>query len=283
MVFFAKKPIFGKARKKEIPGGLWTKCPGCGEMLYNKALKDSLRVCKKCDYHFRMSAYERVEVVLDTGSFREIYKDMVSKDPLKFKGPSDYPTKIKKDQKATGLKEAAIVGEGCINTRRVAFGATDSHFIMGSMGSVVGEKITRIIERADKERIPIIIVSGSGGGARMYEGMLSLMQMAKTSAALDRFNKNGGLFISVLTNPTMAGVMASFASLGDIIMAEPKALIGFTGPRVIQQTIKQELPADFQSSEFLLERGLIDMIVHRKELKDTLSTLMDYMTPDSNG
>jgi len=277
MAFFKKKPIFGKAKKKEIPGGLWTKCPGCGELLYNKTLKDNLEVCSRCDYHFRMGAYERIGTVLDAGSFREMDKDMVSADPLKFKGPSSYPEKIRKDQKATGLREAAVVGEGAINEKRAAFGATDSRFIMGSMGSVVGEKITRLIEYADKEKIPLIIVSGSGGGARMYEGMFSLMQMAKTSAALDRLNKNGGMFISVLTNPTMAGVMASFASLGDVIIAEPKALIGFTGPRVIQQTIRQELPEGFQSSEFLLEHGLIDMIVHRTELKETLSKLIDYL------
>ncbi len=201
---------------------------------------------------------------------------MASCDPLKFRGPSDYPAKIKKDQKSTGLKDAVVVGEGLLNNRKVAFGATDSRFIMGSMGSVVGEKLTRIIEFADQKKLPLIIVSGSGGGARMYEGLISLMQMAKTSAALDRFNKNGGLFISVLTNPTMAGIMASFASLGDIIIAEPKALIGFTGPRVIQQTIKQDLPEGFQSSEFLLEHGLIDKIVERHDMKDTLLELISY-------
>lgn len=277
MAFFSKKPIFQKSRKKDIPSGLWTKCPGCGELLYNKTLKDSLKVCPKCDYHFRIGAGERVNSIIDAGSFIEMYGDMVSKDPLKFKGPSDYPAKIKKDQKMTGMKDAVIVGEGKINDKRVAFGATDSRFIMGSMGSVVGEKLTRIIEHADKERIPLIIVSGSGGGARMYEGMLSLMQMAKTSAALDRLNRSGGVFVSVLTNPTMAGVMASFASLGDVIIAEPKALIGFTGPRVIQQTIKQDLPEGFQSSEFLLDHGLIDMIVHRKDMKETLEKLIGYL------
>jgi acetyl-CoA carboxylase carboxyl transferase subunit beta len=277
MVFFSKKPIFGGARKKDIPGGLWTKCPECGEMLYNKTLKDNLEVCPKCDYHFRIGAYERIRCTVDPDSFEEIDRDMTSKDPLKFKGPSDYPSKIKRDQKVTGLKEAAVVGEARINNRRVAIGATDSRFIMGSMGSVVGEKITRLIEHADREKIPLIIISGSGGGARMYEGMLSLMQMAKTSAALDRLNRNGGVFISVLTNPTMAGVMASFASLGDMIIAEPKALIGFTGPRVIQQTIKQELPEGFQSSEFLLEHGLIDLIVHREDMKGTLTELIDYL------
>jgi len=282
MVFFSKKPIFGQAgkKKKEVPGGLWSKCPGCGELLYTKTLKDNLKVCPKCDYHFRMNAYERIEYLLDADSFREMCRDMESKDPLKFKGPTDYPTKIKKDQKTTGLKEAAVIGEGSINARRIAVGATDSRFIMGSMGSVVGEKITRLIEHADRENIPLVIVSGSGGGARMYEGMLSLMQMAKTSAALGRLHKNGGTFISVLTNPTMAGVMASFASLGDVIIAEPKALIGFTGPRVIQQTIKQELPEGFQSSEFLLEHGLIDMIVHRRELREMLSKLTGYLNKE---
>ena len=278
MAFFSKKPIFGnkKNKKKEIPVGLWTKCPDCGEMLYNKALKDNKKICLKCDYHFRVTAYERVEYTLDEGSFKEMDKNMTSMDPLKFKGPSDYPTKIKQDQKNTGLKDAAVGGEGKIKGEKVVFCATDCRFIMGSMGSVVGEKITRLIEHADKLKLPLIIVSGSGGGARMYEGLISLMQMAKTSSALNRFNRNGGFFISVLTNPTMAGIMASFASLGDIILAEPKALIGFTGPRVIQQTIKQELPEGFQSSEFLLEHGLIDMIVNRSDMRDKLVTLIEY-------
>jgi acetyl-CoA carboxylase carboxyl transferase subunit beta len=279
MAFFWKKPKISEgARKKEIPGGLWTKCPDCGELLYNKKLKENLQVCLKCDHHFRVGAWERIEMVIDGGTFKEMDPDMQNKDPLGFKGPSDYPSKVKRDQKTTGLKSAAVTGEGRIDGKRVALGVTDSRFIMGSMGSVVGEKITRLIEHADEEKIPLIIISGSGGGARMYEGMLSLMQMAKTSAALTRFNGNGGLFISVLTNPTMAGVMASFASLGDIIIAEPKALIGFTGPRVIQQTINKELPEDFQSSEFLLERGLIDMIVRRKDMKDTLLKLMNYLS-----
>jgi len=277
MGFFSKKPKFGKDRKKEMPGGLWTKCPDCGEMLYNKTLENNCKICPKCEYHFRMGAYERIESVLDSGTFIEMYENMTSSDPLNFKGPSDYPTKIKNDQKLTGLKDAAVVGEGKIDAKKVALGVTDSRFIMGSMGSVVGEKITRLIEHAEKEKIPLIIVSGSGGGARMYEGLISLMQMAKTSAALKRFDLSGGLFISVLTNPTMAGIMASFASLGDIILAEPKALIGFTGPRVIQQTIKQALPEGFQSSEFLLEHGFIDMIVSRKNLRKRLSGIMAYL------
>lgn len=278
MVFFSKKPIFGRSKKREMPGGLWTKCPECGELLYNNTLKDNLLVCIKCDYHFRMTAYERIEKIVDAGSFNEMHKDMVSMDPLKFKGPTSYPVKVKKDQKATGLKDAVVTGEGLIDGKRAAVGVTDCRFIMGSMGAVVGEKITRLIEYADAEKIPFIMISGSGGGARMYEGLFSLMQMAKTSAALDKFNRNSGTFLSILTNPTMAGVMASFASLGDIIIAEPRALIGFTGPRVIQQTIKQELPDDFQSSEFLMAHGLIDMIVHRRDLKAKISKLMGYLS-----
>ncbi|MBF0215808.1 MAG: acetyl-CoA carboxylase carboxyltransferase subunit beta [Candidatus Omnitrophica bacterium] len=278
MIFFSKKPRkINVTRKKEIPGGLWTKCLSCGELLYNKKLVENLQVCPKCDYHFRLGAYDRISLLLDEGSFNEFHKNMQSKDPLTFKGPSHYPVKIKQDQKTTGMKEAAIVGDGNISGKRVAIGVTDSRFIMGSMGSVVGEKITRIIEYADEQKIPLIIVSGSGGGARMYEGLFSLMQMAKTSLALEKLHQNGGLFISVLTNPTMAGIMASFASLGDLIIAEPRALIGFTGPRVIQQTIKQELPDGFQTSEFLLEHGFLDMIVARAAMKETLAKIIDYL------
>jgi acetyl-CoA carboxylase carboxyl transferase subunit beta len=224
-----------------------------------------------------LGAYERVKLLLDEGSFTELNKDMESVDPLHFEGPKKYKDKLKADQAATGLKGAAITGEGKLNKELVVLAVTDSRFIMGSMGSVVGEKITCAIEHAIKKRCAVIIVSGSGGGARMYEGMYSLMQMAKTSAALKKLHEKKLPFISVLTNPTMAGVMASFASLGDVIIAEPKALIGFTGPRVIEQTIRQTLPPGFQRSEFLMEHGLIDMIVHRKNMKDTLSKLLDYM------
>jgi len=202
---------------------------------------------------------------------------MISVDPLNFEGPKTYKDKLAQDQAATGLKDAAVTGEGQLDNKKIIIAVTDSRFIMGSMGSVVGEKITRAIEAATKNKLPIIIVSGSGGGARMYEGMYSLMQMAKTSAALSYHHKAGLVFISVLTNPTMAGVMASFAGLGDVIIAEPKALIGFTGPRVIEQTIRQKLPPGFQRSEFLLEHGLIDMVVHRRSLKSTLSQLLDYL------
>jgi acetyl-CoA carboxylase carboxyl transferase subunit beta len=216
-------------------------------------------------------------MLLDTDTFQEYDKDMESGDPLDFKGPKTYKEKLTQDQTITGLKEAAVAGEGLLNNRKIIMAVTDSRFIMGSMGSVVGEKITRAIETAIKNRLPLVIVSGSGGGARMYEGMLSLMQMAKTSAALSYLHRESLPYISVLTNPTMAGVMASFAGLGDIIIAEPKALIGFTGPRVIEQTIRQKLPVGFQRSEFLLEHGLIDMIVHRRNLKETLSQLLDYL------
>ena len=228
-----------------------------------------------------LSARERIKLTLDEGSFIEADADMVSLDPLNFQGPKTYKEKLEKDQELTGLKDAVVTGEGTIGGAPVAFGVTDSRFIMGSMGSVVGEKLTRLIEHSTEKRIPLIIVSGSGGGARMYEGMYSLMQMAKTSAALARHHKKGCLFISLLTNPTMAGIMASFASLGDIIMAEPKALIGFTGPRVIEQTIRQKLPPGFQKSEFLLNHGLIDLIVHRKNMKESLARLMNHFQSNS--
>ena len=278
--------LFGKSRytivrvvkKKDIPEGLWTKCDKCGEIIYNKKLEETLRVCPKCDYHFKVGAYERIKILLDDNSFKEFNKNMESRDPLGFKGPKKYKDKLEADKKITGLKEAAVTGDGKIEDKKIIFAVTDSRFIMGSMGSVVGEKITRAIERATQMELPIVICSGSGGGARMHEGMFSLMQMAKTSAAVSRHNDAGLLFISLLTNPTMAGVMASFASLGDVIIAEPKALIGFTGPRVIEQTIRQKLPEGFQQSEFLLEHGLIDMVVHRKDLKGTISQLIDYFS-----
>lgn len=264
------------AHKKNVPEGLWTKCLACGHVVYTKALKQNLSVCPKCNYHFVIGAKERIEQLIDAGTFKELNSHLSSQDPLNFKGAKSYLEKIRQDQKKTGLQEAAIVGEGLCDGKRIAFGVTDSRFIMGSMGSVVGEKITRIIEYAMSEKLPLVIVSGSGGGARMYEGALSLMQMAKTSAALGRLSKTKLPYVSVLTHPTMGGVMASFASLGDFIVAEPKALIGFAGPRVIEQTIRQKLPTDFQTSEFLLEHGLIDLVVSRKELKQTAARLIFY-------
>ncbi len=279
MALFGKpKYTIVRLKKKEIPDGLWTKCAECSETLYNKTLEENFRVCPKCNYHFGLTAYERIDLLLDKDTFVEFDKDMVSADPLDFKGPKTYKDKLKQDQEVTGLKDAVISGEGKINSRGAVVAVTDSRFIMGSMGSVVGEKITRAIEYATKNKLPMIIVSGSGGGARMYEGLYSLMQMAKTCAALSYHHKASLPYISVLTNPTMAGIMASFAGVGDIIMAEPNALIGFTGPRVIEQTIRQKLPMGFQRSEFLLDHGLIDMIVHRKNMKGTLSQLLDYFT-----
>jgi acetyl-CoA carboxylase carboxyl transferase subunit beta len=278
-------PLFGKPKytivrlkKKDIPEGLWTKCQECSEALYNKTLEENLKVCPKCGYHFVLGAYERITTFLDKDTFSEYDKDMLSKDPLEFRGPKTYMEKISQDKLVTGLNEAVITGEGLLEGRKLILAVTDSRFIMGSMGSVVGEKITRAIETATKERLPMIIISGSGGGARMYEGMYSLMQMAKTSAALYYHHKAKLPYISILTNPTMAGVMASFAGLGDVIIAEPKALIGFTGPRVIEQTIRQKLPHGFQRSEFLLEHGLIDMVVHRKDMRGTVRGIVDYLS-----
>ncbi|MBU1726703.1 MAG: acetyl-CoA carboxylase, carboxyltransferase subunit beta [Candidatus Omnitrophica bacterium] len=279
MALFGKpKYTIVRLKKKEMPDGLWTKCEECSETLYNKTLDENLRVCPKCNYHFVLGAWERINILLDNDSFEEFDKDMISVDPLDFKGPKTYKEKLNSDQNLTGLKDAVISGEGRLLERKVIVAVTDSRFIMGSMGSVVGERITRAIENATKNKLPMIIISGSGGGARMYEGMYSLMQMAKTCAALNYHNKAGLPYISVLTNPTMAGVMASFAGVADVILAEPKALIGFTGPRVIEQTIRQKLPPGFQRSEFLLEHGLIDMIVHRKNMKETLSKLIDYLS-----
>ena len=267
-------------KRRDIPEGLWTKCEECGEIIYNKTLEEDFKVCPKCDYHFTLSAPERVAQLIDEGTFNEMDKELMSMDPIKFKGPKSYVAKLKEDQTATGLTDAVITGEGLLSQRKIALGVTDSRFIMGSMGSVVGEKLTRLIERATAKKMPLVIVSGSGGGARMYEGMLSLMQMAKTSQALAKHHEAGQFFISVLTNPTMAGVMASFASLGDIIIAEPRALIGFTGPRVIEQTIRQKLPDGFQTSEFLLEHGMLDKIVHRKQLKSALHQLIEFVNAE---
>ncbi len=277
-IFRKPKYTIVRLRKKEMPEGLWTTCQDCSQPIYNKTLEENLKVCPKCNYHFRLSAQERINMLIDEGAFKEHDKDILPADPLNFKGPKTYIKKIKQDQEATGLKEAAVTGEGLLDKKKIIMAITDSRFIMGSMGSVVGEKITRAVERAVDEKLPLIIVSGSGGGARMYEGIFSLMQMAKTSGALSYYHKTHLPYISVLTNPTMAGVMASFAGLGDIIIAEPRALIGFTGPRVIEQTIRQKLPEGFQRSEFLLEHGLIDMIVQRKNLKSTLSQLLDYLS-----
>ncbi|MBU0633620.1 MAG: acetyl-CoA carboxylase, carboxyltransferase subunit beta [Candidatus Omnitrophica bacterium] len=274
-MFGKPKYTIVKIKKKDIPDGLCTKCEGCAQIIFNKQLDENMNVCPKCDYHFIIGAQKRIELLIEEGTFEEFDAGLRPKDILNFKGPKTYVQKIQEDQKTTGLLDAVITGSGLLDKKKIIIAVTDSRFIMGSMGSVVGEKITRAIEQATKLKLPMVIISGSGGGARMYEGMFSLMQMAKTSAALAKHKNKGLLYISVLTNPTMAGIMASFASLGDIMIAEPKALIGFTGPRVIEQTIRQKLPPGFQRSEFLLEHGLIDMIVHRKQLKTTLSQFID--------
>ncbi len=266
----------GARRKRGVPEGLWVRCPGCQATIFRKDAERRMNVCPECDYHWYVPAQQRIQQVLDDGTFEEWDADLIPADPLCFFDRRSYPDRVKEDQQLTGLKEAAVSGLGRVRARRVALAVTDSRFIMGSMGSVVGEKLTRATERATEEKLPLIIISGSGGGARMHEGILSLMQMAKVSAALARFHQSGGLFISVLTNPTMGGVAASFASLGDLIFAEPKALIGFAGPRTIKATLRMELPKGFQTSEFLLEHGYIDRIVRRPELKSELARAIDY-------
>ena len=269
-------PTPPKRAKRGVPEGLWQACPGCNAMVYRKEAEKRLNTCPECDYHYYVSARDRIVQVLDDGTFEEWDANLEPTDPLEFADKKPYRDRLKAEQKRTGLRDAALTGTGMIRARRVAFGVTDSAFIMGSMGSVVGERLTRLVERATEQKLPLIIISGSGGGARMHEGILSLMQMAKVSAALARYDRAGGLFISVLTNPTMGGVAASFASLGDVVFAEPKALIGFAGPRTIKATLRIELPKGFQTSEFLLEHGFIDRIVRRADLKSEIARTIDY-------
>lgn len=263
-------------KKRGVPEGLWQRCPGCQGMIFRKEAERRLGVCPECDYHWYVSAQERIRQLLDDGTFEEWDAEVLPTDPLGFADKKPYAERLVAEQNRTGLRDAAVTGSGMIRARRVAFGVTDSAFIMGSMGSVVGEKLTRLVERATQQQLPLIIVSGSGGGARMHEGILSLMQMAKISAALARYDQAGGLFISVLTNPTMGGVAASFASLGDLIFAEPKALIGFAGPRTIKATTGIELPKGFQTSEFFLEHGFVDRIVRRGDLQSEIARAIDY-------
>ena len=261
--------------KSNVPEGLWTKCPSCGEVITQTELQQNLQVCPRCQHHMTLGARERIESLADEGSFQEHDAEMLSVDSLKFRGVATYQDRLETYRKKTGLKDAVITGDATIGGCPVGIAVMDFNFIAATMGSVVGEKITRTIERATKNRWPVIIVSASGG-ARMYEGMLSLMQMAKTSGALARHAEAKLPYISVLTNPTTAGVMASYASLGDIIMAEPKCMIGFAGPRVIRETTHQELPKGFQTAEFLQDHGLVDMIVARQRLRDTLSQLLNF-------
>ncbi len=265
-----------RRQKRGVPEGLWLQCPGCQGTIYKKEAERRQNVCPECGYHLYVPALVRVKQVLDEGTFEEWLGELMPTDPLGFADKKPYAQRLKAEQARTGLTDAALVGTGMIRAQRVAFGVTDSAFIMGSMGSVVGEKLARLVEKATEYNLPLIIISGSGGGARMHEGILSLMQMAKVSAALARYHGARGLFISVLTNPTMGGVAASFASLGDLVFAEPKALIGFAGPRTIKATIRIELPKGFQTSEFLLEHGFIDRIVDRADLKSEIARAIDY-------
>ena len=263
------------ARKAAIPEGLWLRCPGCERMIYRKQMEASLHVCPECNHHFRIGATERVKQLTDPGSFQPMFMGLAPADPLQFRDLKPYAERLKAEQVKSGQLDAIQAGQGFIKGRPAMLCCLDLNFMMGSMGSVVGEVITRAIEHATENDLPLVIVSCSGG-ARMQESGLSLMQMAKTSAALARFDDAGGLFISVLTDPTTGGVTASFAMLGDVILAEPKALIGFAGPRVIQQTIRQELPEGFQRSEFLLQSGLVDRVVKRQDLRSEIARIIDY-------
>ncbi|MBU7593833.1 acetyl-CoA carboxylase, carboxyltransferase subunit beta [Metabacillus halosaccharovorans] len=257
--------------KQDVPEGIVIKCPSCKKIMYTKELMKNVKVCMNCSYHHQMNARERIASLLDENSFIEYDKEMISENPLNFPG---YEEKLEKDRQKTNQNEAVVTGEGTINGFRTSVAIMDASFRMGSMGSVVGEKITRAIETANEKGLPIIIFTASGG-ARMQEGVLSLMQMAKTSSALKLFSDNGGLIISVMTHPTTGGVSASFASLGDYNFAEPGALIGFAGRRIIEQTIREELPEDFQTAEFLLKHGQLDAVINRKDLKETLGSILD--------
>lgn len=278
MAWFKKKKEIVAEKRVKIPEGLWVKCDHCKEIIYKREIEKNLQVCPKCDYHFRISAAERIALIADEESFEEIDPDLATIDPLDFKDSIPYLERIEENKKKSGLNEAVIYGDALINNRPVVLGMMDFSFMGGSMGSVVGEKITRSVERAMEKRTPLITVSSSGG-ARMQEGMFSLMQMAKVSAALGRFKETDLLYISILADPTFGGVTASFAMLGDVIIVEPRSLIGFAGPRVIEQTIKQQLPENFQRAEFLLEHGMIDLVVRRKDLKQTISTIIDHFMP----
>jgi len=271
------RPERSDSKKVTVPEGLWIKCNNCAEIVYSKEIDRNLKVCPKCDYHFRITARERIELLVDPGTFTEFDSQLQSEDPLGFKDSQKYRDRVKTARKKTGLNDAVISGICTLDGVQVVLSVFDFFFMGGSMGSVVGEKITRAAEKAVEERCGLIVISSSGG-ARMQEGALSLMQMAKTSAALARLRRERLPFISVLTDPTTGGVTASFAMLGDVNIAEPKALIGFAGPRVIEQTIRQELPEGFQRSEFVLDHGMIDRIVNRKELKKTIVNLLRAFT-----
>lgn len=263
-------------KKRGVPEGLWLRCDGCGATIFRKQVEQGLGLCPECGHHFYVPARVRIQQLVDADSFEEWFATLTPADPLGFADKKPYKERLAAEQKKTGLTEACVTGRGHMRGRPLVLAITDSAFIMGSMGSVVGEKLTRAIETAQQRQLPLVIVSGSGGGARMHEGIYSLMQMGKVSAALARYHEAGGLFISVLTNPTMGGVAASFASLGDVVIAEPKALVGFAGPRVVKATVNEPLPQGFQTSEFLLEHGFIDRIVARPDLRSELARIIDY-------
>ncbi len=272
----SKENISPETQKKELPDGLWEKCPSCNEIIHKKQLEQNLWTCIKCGYHFRIGSQEYIDILLDKNTFKELDKKMRSADPLGFEDTKKYTQRIQETIKKVGLNDAVKTGTGKLNGIYVAFGCMDFKFIGGSMGSVVGEKIARLTDRAYKSKIPLIILSSSGG-ARMMEGAYSLMQLAKTSSRLAKFSELGIPFISVLTDPTTGGTTASYAMLGDVHIAEPGALIGFAGPRVIKQTIGKDLPEGFQRSEFLLEQGFIDIISHRKDLKETINNVLTLL------
>jgi len=267
---------FSLKPRKEMPDGLWMRCPGCEHMLYRESVEKNLNVCPECNHHFRISASTRIKYLADEDSFQQSLSDLASGDPLgfKFRGTT-YKQRLKGDEKKSGEKEAMLIGKAFIKGRGIILGVMEPNFLMGSMGFVVGEKFCSAVDMAMEENLPLVVVSCSGG-ARMHEGVVSLGQMAKTSAALAKFDDAGGLFISVLTDPTTGGVTASFAMLGDCIIAEPGALIGFAGPRTIAETIKVELPEGFQTAEFMLKHGFVDMIVHRRDLRSEIARLIDY-------
>jgi acetyl-CoA carboxylase carboxyl transferase subunit beta len=269
------------AKKDGIPEGLWMRCPDCGAMLFRKVVEEALHVCPECQHHFRISARQRLEQLVDPGSFEEMFDDIEPTDSLKFVDKKSYKERLKSERESSGEKDAVVCGKGFIKGRPIMLAVMDPTFMMGSMGSVVGEKITLTIEAAVAEKLPLLIVSCSGG-ARMQESALSLMQMAKTSAALGRLDEVGGLFVSLLADPTTGGVTASFAMLGDFILAEPKALVGFAGPRTIKNTIKVELPSGFQRSEFLQEKGFVDFVVHRRDLRSEIARIVDFCVKSKN-
>jgi acetyl-CoA carboxylase carboxyl transferase subunit beta len=267
---------FSLKPRKEMPDGLWMRCPGCEHILYKSAVEKNLNVCPECNHHFRIEAKTRISYLVDEASFQQMLGDMTSHDPLSFRfRETTYKQRIKEDEKKSGAREAMLVGRAFIKGRGVVLAVMEPNFLMGSMGSVVGEKFCAAVDLAIAEKLPLVVVSCSGG-ARMHEGVVSLGQMAKTSAALAKFDEAGGLYICVLADPTTGGVTASFAMLGDCLIAEPGALIGFAGPRTIAETIKVELPEGFQTAEFMLEHGFVDMIVHRKDLRSEIARLVDY-------